>query len=361
MFVAIICPLVVNAGSNGKLSLFGGVQHCPGVASIWPSYSFPDPFWKPVSNGQAAGNQFPANWYRDDYSFNDFVWNMVGTGQIQAWLGALRPYLDQNHMNGPCIQLHYPRVNSITSQARLISYLQALAPYIPAGTYLIACNEVIRPSHQEVGDALLNALGGAGATGYDGLIALIKLERQYLPGALLGINDVDAVDWGGNNSVNYNMQETISVYRLLAQNGATLDWLGAEGYGGNRHPGGGQSVAKYQAALNTVGSQLVTTRGTGASGTIAYTEFTPDAGGDYGTQQACWQAFLTMFASNQYVFGLTGPWEGYRRSQALNNSNWFYDDTNRGGTDPDWAATSNGHVTATLTWLQGWVPSNVTP
>ena len=47
---------------------------------------------------------------------------------------------------------------------------------------------------EEVGDALLNALGGAGATGYDGLIALIKLERQYLPGALLGINDVDAVD-----------------------------------------------------------------------------------------------------------------------------------------------------------------------
>ena len=362
LFVAIVCPLVVDAGSNGKLTLFGGVQHAPGAGGSTQPYGFPDPLWKPISQGPATGNQFPSNWYRDDFSFNDFVWDMVGTGQIRAWLDALSPYLAQNHINGPCIQLHYPRVNGIRNQAQLISYLQALAPYIPAGTYEIAANEVLGVStHQEAGDSLLDALGGPGVTGYDGLIALIKLERQYLPGALLGLNEDDVCDWTAGNPPNtYNQQETINVYKILAQNGAALDWLGCEGYWGNFQPGGGQSVAKYKAAIDLVGSQLVTTKGTGAPDTIAYTEFTPyGATGDYSTQQACWNAFLTMFAADKYVFGTTGPWAGFRRLNGFSDSNWFYDDTNNGGTNPDGTATNKGRVSASLTWLQGWVASNV--
>jgi hypothetical protein len=68
-----------------------------------------------------------------------------------------------------------------------------------------------------------------------------------------------------------------------------------------------------------------------------------------------------MFAADKYVFGVTGPWEGFRRSNNFSDSDWFYDDTNKGGTDPDGAATGNGRVPASLTWLQGWVPSNVGP
>ena len=362
LFVAIVYPLVVDAGLNGKLTLFGGVQHAPGAGGFTQPYGFPDPLWQPIASGRASSRQFPANWYRDDYSFNDFMWGMVGTRQIRAWLGALKPYLVQNHINGPCIQLHYPRVNAISNQAQLISYLKALAPYIPAGTYEIAANEVLGVStHQEVGDTLLNALGGPGVTGYDGLIALIKLERQYLPGALLGLNDFDVCDWSTGNPPNtYNQQEAINVYKILAQNGAALDWLGCEGYWGNFQPGGGQSVAKYKAAIDLVGSQLVTTKGIGAPDTIAYTEFTPYGGsGDFSTQQACWQAFLSMFAANQYVFGVTGPWEGFRRSNLFDANNWFHDDTNNGGLDPDGAVTSNGRVSASLTWLQDWVARNV--
>src|ERR1700730_6732911 len=95
LLVATVCPLVVDAGSNGKLTLFGCVQHAPGAGGSTQPYGFPDPLWKPISKGPATGNQFPANWYRDDYSFNDFVWNMVGTGKIQALLRGVRPYLKQ--------------------------------------------------------------------------------------------------------------------------------------------------------------------------------------------------------------------------------------------------------------------------
>jgi hypothetical protein len=362
LFVAIVCPLVVDAGSNGKLALFGDVQHISGVGGFFNPYGFPDPLWKPISQGPATGNQFPANWYRDDYSFNDFIWKIVGTEQMQSWLSVLSPYLSQNHINGPCIQLHYGQGGGFENAATFINYLQALAPYIPAGTYEIAANEVLNPNHQENGDSLLNALGGPGVTGYDGLIALIKLERQYLPGALLGLNEFDVCDWSTGGPPNtYNQQEAINVYKVLAQNGAALDWLGCEGYWGNFQPGRGQSVAKHKAAIDLVGSQLVTTKGTGAPNTIAYTEFTPGGAGDYSTQQACWNAFLTMFAADPYVFGVTGPWAGFRRSNGFSDSSWFYDDTNRGGTDPDGAATRNGLVPASLPWLQGWVPSNVGP
>jgi hypothetical protein len=212
-------------------------------------------------------------------------------------------------MNGPCLQLHYPQYDW-QNKAEFIQYLQALAPYIRPGTYEIAANEVLNTSHQQNNSALLTELGGPGVTGYDGLIALVKLERQYLPGALLGLNEYNVCDWSTGNPPNtYNQEEAINVYKILAQNGAALDWLGCEGYWGNSQPGGGNSISGYQNAINTVGPQLVTTRGTGAPNTIAFTEFTPFGGrGDFATQQACWQAFLSKFATNQYVFGVTGPW-----------------------------------------------------
>jgi hypothetical protein len=284
---------------------------------------------------------------------------------VSHW-ATVRTWCDVHHVNGPCVQLKYPgHDGATTSIQQYINYLQEVAPYCPAGTYQISCNEVLNTAHHENGDDLLTLLGGPGVTGYDGLIALIKLQRQYLPtGVLLGLNEFDVCSWDTGIPPNtYLLQEALNVYNILAQNGAALDWLGCEGYYGSFQPGSGTSVSQYDTAINSVGSQLVTTRGVGASGTIAFTEFTPGNGGDFASasqpQESCWQAFLGMFATNQYVFGVTGPWEAFRRSDQFNPGSWFYDDTTNGGTDPDDAATSNGHVTATLTWLQGWVPGNI--
>jgi hypothetical protein len=276
---------------------------------------------------------------------------------MQASLAKLASYLAANQINGPCIQLHFPHYDGLDKVAQT-QYLQALAPYLPAGTYEIAANEVLNTSHKQSSSGLLNDLGGPGVTGYDGLIALIKLERRCLPGVLLGMNEFNVCSFDTGVPPNtYNLQEAINVYKLLADNGAALDWLGCEGYWG----GSQGSPAQYKAAIDNVGSQLVTTKGTGAPNTIAFTEFTPGSGkGNVGTtQQAIWQAYLSMFAADPYVFGVTGPWAGFRRSAAFSDESWFYDSTNRGGTDPDGAATSNDHFPASLTWLQGWVASNV--
>src|SRR5215472_3830667 len=188
LFVAIVCPLVVDAGSNGKLALFGGVQHVSGVGGFFGPC--PEPLWRPIASGQASGSQFPSNWYRDDFSFNAYVWQLIGTAQMQASLATLASYLAANQINGPCIQLHYPHYDGPDKVAQT-QYLQALAPYLPAGSYEIAANEVLNTSHKQSSSHLLNDLGGPGVTGYDGLIALIKLERRYLPGVLLGLNEFD--------------------------------------------------------------------------------------------------------------------------------------------------------------------------
>ena len=364
-----IAPFAAQAGPNGKLTLFGGVQHVAGVGGFYNPFGWPDPLWKPIAQGPATGNKLPANWYRDDYSLNDFAGFPMGVTQFQSWLRTLTNYLGANNINGPCIQLFYPNPGGSPNGdqiglASYISYLQALAPYIKPGTYLISCNETCRTNGVEPSQVLLNALGGAGATGYDGLIALVKLQRQYLPaGVLLGLNEYGVCSFEGNpgNSNAYFQSNCLNIYRILANHGAALDWLGCQGYMEEVNPDNGSTIAALANALNTVGSQLVTTKGTGAPNTIAFTEFTPGNYGwkEHGKQITGWQAYLSLFASNRYVFGVTGPWKGFRRSNGFSAVDWFYDDTDKGGEDPDGVATSNGHVTPTLTWLQGYIPTIV--
>jgi hypothetical protein len=288
-------------------------------------------------------------------------------------------YCHSNGINGPCIQLYYPTTGPTgwSSADQFINYMNFLAPYLTPGTFEIACNEILNAATRQENirgslgkDPLLPALGGPGATGYDGLIALIKLERAYLPaGVLLGLNEFNVCDNYSNSF--FNQAECIRVYKILHDNGAPLDWLGCEGYWTNYNGVYADQLSSCQAAVNTVGAAILPYL-TGACGTafIAYTEWSPMlywGSKQNATQQANWQAWLNMFANNQYIFGVTGPWNGFRRSDSFSPTSgvagvdWLYDDTNNGGTDPDGVATFNGHVTPTLAWLQGWVPGNVHP
>jgi hypothetical protein len=363
----LLLPQQLWAGANGKLSLIGSEQTPPSL--IGGNWAWPDPLWKSISSGPASGIQFPFNWYRDEFALLNYVWlnNHKNTAQVQAALQTLLSYLSASNANGPCIQLYYPAYD-YCSKADWIQWLQIISPYIRQGTYLIASNETIDAgSHHEANTGLFNELGGTGATGYDGLINLIKLERQYIPQALLGLNDYVVLDgpaiaWG-------RLAEAIKVYKLCHDGGAPLDWFGAEGYSMNWSPEGQATLAYFQGLISqfVVAVQPYIT-GTSPNGWIAYTEWTPSnnaswpifgVAGTYPSQTPCWQAFLQMFAANPYVFGVTGPWNSFKRSGGFSKSDWLYDDTSNGGTDPDGQPTFNGHVTETLQWLQSWEPQNV--
>ncbi len=160
---------------------------------------------------------------------------------------------------------------------------------------------------------MLTALGGPGATGYDGLIALIKLQRQYLPGVLLGLNEFNVCDLSSGNTFYLNSQ-AISCYKILHDHGAALDWFGAEGYWMNYQTGpggtpepitGGAGSMSYKGMIDATGAAILPYL-TGACGTafIAFTEFTPGSGGYCSTQaaeahsqMALWKLWLDMLAT----------------------------------------------------------------
>jgi hypothetical protein len=362
-------PGPLPSGRKPGLTLFGGVQGWHGS-----SYTPPDPLWKAISAGPASGNQFPSNWWRDDWTFN----------ASQPWtdptnIKAASDWCKANGVNGPTWQLWYPGKspgswNTGNAVQSMTQYLQFYAPYVAPGTYEIAVNEILSNNGSiQNSDPLLVALGGTGKTGWDALIALVKLERQYLPGALLGLNDFGICDY----PCFVNQQTAINVYKILHDNGAPLDWLGCEGYWGNfidGPDGNPEPLSGYKAAIDRVGA-AITPYLTGASkgGVIAFTEFTP--GGYYcgvlnngvsslfPTQQACWQAFLGMFAADPYVFGVTGPWEGFRLSNGFSGANWFYNDQPSNPNDaqpyPENPDCTNDFITPTLSWLQKYVPTIV--
>lgn len=328
------------AGPNGKLALFGTIQDC-----TKPSYSEPDPLWVPLSQ-KATNSQLPVNWWREG---DNFGWPWVGGSNLTAFANAAA-WCKAHNTNGPTIQLYYPQFddssfNGSDAVSKYTAYLQSIAPYIAPGTYEIACNELL---YNNMTSGLLAALGGQGKTGYDGLIALIKLQRQYLPGALLGLNEPGVCDnYAGTGF--YAEQLLPQVYAILKANGAALDWFGNEGYWENTTT----TVAQVKAAIDSIGAAIGVP--------IMFTEFTPVRGcgnGNYSTQQACWQAYLTMFAADPYMYGVTGPWGGIRKSSAWDADNWLWDDGNDGITTPD---GTNAPITPTLQWLQQWVPENVGP
>jgi hypothetical protein len=357
------------------LRLFGGAQGWQSTAH----YTVPDPLWKPIADGVATGNQFPANWYRDDFTMGYAPgWDNWSSVMASQW-STVRSYCDAHGINGPCVQLHYAGaaqptgVNLIT---RYEAYLTAIAPYCKAGTYEIACNEITGGS-SEVTDGLINALaadtsiGGPYGTGWDGLINLVKLQRQYLPGVLLGLNEYDVCDLstGGSPAQYYHATSCIAAYKACHDNGAALDWLGTEGYWGNFTMGpSGQpeSLAAQKAQIDSVSTSILPYL-TGACGTacLAFTEFTPMGYNCSGrtdiladTLKDCWTLYLNMFANDPYIFGVTGPWASFRKSAIFQGGdvNWFYDDTASGDRNPD---CTSSEITPALTWLQGWVPGNV--
>lgn len=354
-------PSPTPTPGTGKpgLKLFGGIQD---FYDDRASYVSPDPLWKPISQGAATGDQFPSNWWRDRENLGMNGWYNFQS-QFVGWWQTAESYCAANGINGPTIQLYYPPL-SPASESTWEAMITALAPYCRSGSYEIAVNEVLgNNGNIQNTDPFLISLGGTGSTGWDALIALVKLEHQYLPGALLGLNETGVCDYSGGTSF-FNQAACIAAYKACYNAGVPLDWLGCEGYWGNQSPG----LAATKSAVDYVGGKILPYL-SGKCGTafMAFTEWTPMlywGAKEYPTQIACWQAWLTMFANDPYIFGVTGPWSSFRKSNAFSPKagvapvDWLYNDLHDGTVSPD---GTTADITPALTWLQGWVPSNVHP
>ena len=181
-------PTAPPGTGKPRLKLFGGVQDFNLSPPLQINYTAPDPLWKPISQGPAIGNQFPSNWWRDGQTIGILWAGNASLATLAARCQTAANWCAANGANGPCLQLTYPghMPGSWASDSipNFTNYLDALAPYISAGTYEIAINEILANNGAiQNDDPLLIALGGTGATGWDALIALVKLERQHMPHA----------------------------------------------------------------------------------------------------------------------------------------------------------------------------------
>jgi hypothetical protein len=332
-----------------------------------------DPLWKPIPDGSASGHQFPTNWWVEGFALN---WNQQnntvnGDSYWQKWANAIA-YCRAHHMYYPRVQLYYFLTPGGDKES-MQTWLQTIArPNYLGGSvlpcYEIACNEPLEDhGHDSNGGTLEQEYGGPGRTygvvvngiGYDWLVNLLKDERAILgPNVKLGLNEfnVESIHEKNWNQVdNY-----ISLINQLRAAGVPLDWVGIEGYWVDRTC----TVADVQATVDMIAQQ------TGLP--IIFTEFTPWSyrPNEHPTQQACWQAYLTMFASDPNVIGVSGPWQGFRSSedwgcvqQNCCQPNAFYYDASShtgcvGGNGTASPAMVDGPV---LKWLQGWTPTGISP
>lgn len=222
------------------------------------------------------------------------------------------------------------------------NWLAALSNRLGGTTlYINYANEAILHHDANSGPYSI-AFGGSGATGYDWLINLGKLVRQYFPGARLGVNDFNwesagnDLPYGGPSQLN----QWLAAVKILKDAGV-VDWVGAEGYSLES-----VSSNNLTSAINQVGSLGVK---------IIFTEFSPDAyqgpNVDPAKVAQDWERLFPLLYTNQNVEAVIGPWD-YRWSNTQNGgvggSQFIVDDRTNPPTLEPTVAYLQGVIAAAL-------------
>ncbi|HEX2730443.1 MAG TPA: endo-1,4-beta-xylanase [Polyangiaceae bacterium] len=162
------------------------------------------------------------------------------------------------------------------------------------------------------------ALGGAGASGYDWIVQAFKWADQYCPNATLILNDYNNLEYQGDNT------HFVDVVKAIRDAGAPLDALGA------------QAHDIYKLPLATVQANLDALAATGYP--IYITEYDLDLLDD-ATQAKVLKEQFTMLWNDPRVAGIT--FWGY-----ISGTTWR---TNTGMISPA------GAPRPSLTWLMDFL------
>jgi len=323
--------LIWACSARANLIFFGGIND----PNLPP---FPDPLmWGPggLQLYNAANTNYSDLQYAIQTDINSFNWtafdamaNFCHTyGLIRMWYGGYMGAV-QNKWLG----------NFTWSNAQIVqattNFVAGAAARDPSIQYINICNEgVLDPTGQ-----FQQAFGGAGVTGYDWVINLSKLFRQYFPHAKIGFNDF-GLESAGNDlpGIANRLPQFLAAIQVLVNAGA-IDWVGEEGYSLESC-----STENLQSSINQIG---------GLGTHIIMTEFSPDAwegpGIDPNKINSDWQRLFPIYYSNPYVWGVFGPW-GWRASWPwIAGSQFLIDDRQ-----------NPPLVEPVVTYLQGIVPQVV--
>jgi endo-1,4-beta-xylanase len=148
----------------------------------------------------------------------------------------------------------------------------------------VALIDVVNEPPPHTMPVYMQALGGAGASGYDWIVQAFKWARQYCPNAILILNDYNTIEYQGDND------RFIDIVTKIKNAGAPIDAVGA------------QAHDAFKLPVNTVKGFIDKLAGTGLP--IYVTEYDLDLAND-ANQQKVMEAQFTMFWNDDRIKGVT--------------------------------------------------------
>jgi endo-1,4-beta-xylanase len=115
----------------------------------------------------------------------------------------------------------------------------------------VALIDVVNEPPPHTTPAYMEALGGAGASGYDWIVQAFKWARQYCPNAVLILNDYNNIEYGNDNS------HFLDIVERIRAAGAPIDALGAQAHDAFKLPS--NTVQGFIEKLTATGLPLYIT------------------------------------------------------------------------------------------------------
>jgi endo-1,4-beta-xylanase len=149
----------------------------------------------------------------------------------------------------------------------------------------VALIDVVNEPPPHTTPPYMNALGGAGSSGYDWIVQAFRWARQYCPNAILILNDYNTIELQGDNN------HIIDIANRIKAAGAPIDAVGAQAHG--------------TANLTAMAVETFINRIASMTGLPVYiTEYDLNIADDT-RQRDVMQSQFTMFWNNPNVKGIT--------------------------------------------------------
>jgi endo-1,4-beta-xylanase len=189
------------------------------ISSQWPVKPVFDRYWDQVTpENEGKWSSVEAQRDRMDWSKLDAIYNhakahnqifkqhtFVWGSQQPGWIGGL---------------------SASEQREEVEEWIRLFCERYPDTPIIDVVNEP--PPHTT--PPYMNAIGGAGQSGYDWIVQSFKWARQYCPKAILILNDYNNIEW--ENDVNH----FIDIAKRVKAAGAPIDAVGAQAHDAHKRP-----------------------------------------------------------------------------------------------------------------------------
>jgi endo-1,4-beta-xylanase len=243
-----------------------------------------------TTNGQVRSDF--ATYWNQITPENEGKWGSVeGTRDQMNWAGVDRVH-DYAKQHGIIFKQHcfvwgsqqpswIGGLSAAEQKAEVEEWIKAFCERYPDVAMIDVVNEP--PPHTT--PPYMNALGGAGSSGYDWAVQAFKWARQYCPNAILILNDYNTIEYGNDNT------NIIKMAKAIKAAGAPIDAVGA------------QAHDAYKISTDTV-KGFIDKIATETGLPVYITEY--DIGlADDNQQKQVMESQITMYWNNDNIKGIT--------------------------------------------------------